>query len=101
LTVIFTKPPKSVIQNASHGAANRQIKALDGTAGSLGVLRHGFKCFGKKTDAAYCAAAHGMNPDNQRLYAANRLTVTRQVHYSQREPMKSLDLMLGLNGTPA
>ena len=50
-------------------------KALDGTAGSLGVLRHGFKCFGKKIDAAYCAAAHGMNPDNQRLYAANRLDV--------------------------
>jgi type I restriction enzyme R subunit len=42
-----------------------------------------------------------MNPDDQRLYAANRLTVTRQVHYSQREPMKSLDLMLGLNGAPA
>ncbi|KKK72669.1 hypothetical protein LCGC14_2901550, partial [marine sediment metagenome] len=44
--------------------------------------------------------AHSMNPDNERLYAANRLTVTRQVHYSQREPMKSLDLVLSLNGIP-
>jgi len=41
-----------------------------------------------------------MNSDDARLYAANRLTVTRQLHYSQREPAKSLDLGLGLNGIP-
>jgi len=75
-------------------------KALDGKRGSLGVLRHGFKCFGKQIDAAYFAPAHGMNPDNQRLYAANRLTVTRQLHYSEREPTKSLDVVLALNGIP-
>jgi type I restriction enzyme R subunit len=51
-----------------HGAGTATIvlddlsKALDGTAGSLGVLRHGFKCFGKRIDAAYFAPAHGMNP---------------------------------------
>ncbi|TVS13284.1 MAG: type I restriction endonuclease subunit R [Planctomycetaceae bacterium] len=75
-------------------------KALDGAAGSLGVLRHGFKCFGKRIYAAFFAPAHGMNPENARLYAANRLTVTRQLHYSQREPGKSLDLALSLNGIP-
>ena len=89
-----------------HGADTAAIvlddlcKALDGATGSLGVLRHGFKCFGKRIDAAYFAPAHGMNPENERLYQANRLTVTRQLHYSDREPAKSLDLVLSLNGIP-
>ena len=55
---------------------------------------------GKQIEAAFFAPAHGMNPDNARLYAANRLTVTRQLHYSQRESGKSLDLALSLNGIP-
>jgi type I restriction enzyme R subunit len=75
-------------------------KALDGAGGSLAVLRHGFKCFGKRIQAAYFAPAHGMNAESARLYAANRLTVTRQLHYSVREPNKSLDLVLSLNGIP-
>ncbi len=75
-------------------------KAMDGKKGTLGVLRHGFKCFGKKIEAAFFAPAHGMNPDNERLYAANRLTVTRQLHYSERQPGKSLDLVISLNGIP-
>lgn len=59
--------------------------------GSLNVIRHGFKCFGKRFRVAYFAPAHGMNPDTQRLYAANRLTITRQLHYSTAHE-KSLDL---------
>ena len=67
--------------------------------GSLDVLRHGFKCFGKLLRVAYFAPAHGMNPDTQRLYAANRLTVTRQLKYSPASE-NSLDLVLSLNGLP-
>ena len=52
--------------------------------GCLSVLRHGFKCFGKLFHAAYFAPASGMNPETQRLYAANRLTITRQLRYSNR-----------------
>jgi type I restriction enzyme, R subunit len=74
-------------------------KTLDGPAGALAVLRHGFKCFGKPVRAAYFAPAHGLNPQSQRLYAANRLTVTRQLRYSTRHD-KSLDLTLSLNGIP-
>ena len=33
--------------------------------GSLDVLRHGFKCYGKQLDLAYFAPAHGMNPATQ------------------------------------
>jgi len=67
--------------------------------GCLDVLRHGFKCYGKRLDLAYFAPAHGMNPETQRLYAANRLTVTRQLRYSTKSE-DSLDLVLSLNGLP-
>ena len=50
--------------------------------GCLKVLRHGFKCFGKLFRIAFFAPASGMNPDTLKLYQANRLTVTRQLHYS-------------------
>src|SRR5437016_5189078 len=50
--------------------------------GALHVLRHGFACFGKTVRLAYFAPASGMNPETAALYAANRLTVTRQVYFS-------------------
>ena len=74
-------------------------KALDGQAGALAVVRHGFKCFGKLIRVAYFAPAHGMNPESRRLYDANRLTVTRQVHYSTKHE-NSIDVVLALNGIP-
>jgi type I restriction enzyme R subunit len=67
--------------------------------GCLSVLRHGFKCFGKLFRVACFAPASGMNPDTQRLYAANRLTVTRQLRYSTRHG-NTLDVTLALNGIP-
>ena len=75
-------------------------RALDSEhEGCLSVLRHGFKCFGKRFRAAYFAPASGMNPDTQKLYAANRLTVTRQLRYSARHG-NTLDVTLALNGIP-
>ena len=67
--------------------------------GCLNVLRHGFKCFGKLYYVAYFRPASGMNPDVMERYRANRLTVTRQLHYSHRHS-NSLDLVLSLNGIP-
>jgi type I restriction enzyme R subunit len=67
--------------------------------GALDVLRHGFKCYGKQFQLAYFAPAHGMNPKTRALYAANRLTVTRQVKYSPASE-SSIDLVLSLNGLP-
>jgi type I restriction enzyme R subunit len=74
-------------------------KALDGQAGALSVIRHGFKCFGKLIRVAHFAPAHGMNPDSRRLYEANRLTLTRQLHYSTKNE-NSIDLLISLNGIP-
>ncbi len=67
--------------------------------GCLSVLRHGFKCFGKLFRVAYFAPASGMNPDTQKLYAANRLTITRQLFYSNK-CSNTLDVTLALNGIP-
>src|SRR3989337_109234 len=75
-------------------------KALDSEhEGCLKVLRHGFKSFGKSFRVAYFAPASGMNPETQKLYAANRLTVTRQLQYSARHS-NSLDMVLSINGIP-
>src|SRR5213593_1969620 len=54
------------------------IKELD-SKGSLHVLRHGFKFYGKTFRLAYFKPAHELNQDVLELYAKNRLTVTRQV----------------------
>ena len=54
-------------------------RALDSEhEGCLSVLRHGFKCFGKRFFVAYFAPASGMNPETQKRYEANRLTITRR-----------------------
>jgi len=87
-----------------HGTATESVilddlcKAMD-SRGSLDVLRHGFKSYGKTIRVAYFAPSHGMNPETQKLYAANHLTVTRQLLYKATSS-KSLDVVLGLNGIP-
>ena len=67
--------------------------------GSLATLRHGFKCYGRTLRAAYFQAAHGLNPELESRYAANRLGLTRQLRYSPRSE-NSVDVALSLNGIP-
>ncbi len=67
--------------------------------GCLKVLRHGFKCFGKLFKVAYFAPATSMNPDMANKYAANPLTVTRQLKYSTQNE-NSIDMVISLNGLP-
>lgn len=74
------------------------VKTLD-TRGSLDVLRHGFKFFGKKIDCAYFKPAHAMNPDILAKYAKNRLVVVRQLKFAPDED-KSVDMALFVNGFP-
>ena len=73
-------------------------KWLD-THGVLTTLRHGFKCFGKTLRIAFFRPAHGLNPDLEARYQANRLGLTRQLHFSPRNE-KSLDVVLSVNGVP-
>ncbi len=67
--------------------------------GSLATLRHGFKCYGRTLRVAFFKAAHELNPELEARYAANRLGLTRQLHYAPKSE-KSLDVTLSLNGIP-
>lgn len=67
--------------------------------GILKVLRHGFKCYGKKLKVAIFAPNNQMNPETLNLYNQNILSVTRQLYYSDKHK-NSLDLVLFLNGLP-
>ena len=73
-------------------------KWLD-TYGTLDTLRHGFKCFGKTLRIAFFRPAHGLNPELEARYRANRLGLTRQLHFSPRSE-QSLDVVLSVNGIP-
>ncbi|HHK41893.1 MAG TPA: type I restriction endonuclease subunit R, partial [Planctomycetaceae bacterium] len=81
-----------------HVVLDEVCKAMN-SRGSLDVIRHGFKCYGKQLDLAYFRPAHALNPDTFRLYHANRLTVTRQLRYSTRNE-NAIDLVLSINGVP-
>jgi len=67
--------------------------------GPLATLRHGFKCYGRTLRVAFFKAAHEMNPELEERYAANRLGITRQLHFSPRSEA-SLDVTISLNGIP-
>ena len=66
--------------------------------GTIDVLRHGMSDNGIDFRLAYFRPASGLNPDLETLYDANRLTVTRQLHYAG--DIKALDLAIFCNGLP-
>ncbi len=80
------------------GFLKRLAKELD-ARGTVQVLRHGVTDLGVAFRLAYFKPAHGLTPELVQLYEANRLTVTRQLHYDPSSE-KSLDLGLLLNGIP-
>jgi type I restriction enzyme, R subunit len=68
--------------------------------GVLDVLRHGVKDSGAKLKLAFFRPSSGLNPKVQKLYEGNLFSVVRQVHYSEKDATKSLDMVLFLNGLP-
>jgi type I restriction enzyme R subunit len=70
------------------------------TKGSLYVLRHGFKFFGKTFKLAYFKPNTNLNPDAWKDYEKNVLKIYRQVHFSKKNPNLSIDVILALNGVP-
>ena len=67
--------------------------------GVLDVLRKGVKDRGCDFKLTYFRPSSGMNPDHQTLYAQNRFSLIRQLHYSEKNE-NSLDMTLFLNGLP-
>lgn len=67
--------------------------------GTLHILRHGFKFFGKTIDMACFKPAHTLNNEIQERYQKNILSVTRQVpcHTVNND---TVDLLFPSNGLP-
>ena len=82
--------PQKLLDRMSRQIASR---------GVLDVLRKGIRDRGSHFHLTYFQPSSGMNPDHQRLYAQNRCSLIRQLHYSQKNE-KSLDMTLFLNGVP-
>lgn len=89
------------------------VTVLDGLSkelalkGTLHVLRHGFKCYGKTFRMAYFRPNTSMNPEAAENYAKNRLTITRQVAFTSvlKKPGGGnrrciIDVTLAVNGIP-
>ena len=100
-----SKAWETIVKN--NGAAAQSVllkrlrKQLD-DRGTLDVLRNGIEILGLRQplQLAQFKPALAMNPELQVKYAANRLRVVRQVHYSVNNAHESIDLVLFLNGIP-
>lgn len=69
------------------------------TKGTLHILRHGFKFYGKTFKLAYFKPAHGLVPETLALFNENRLHVTRQVPCHPLDG-STVDMVLSVNGIP-
>ncbi|XOQ45321.1 MAG: Type I site-specific restriction-modification system, R (restriction) subunit and related helicases [Clostridium sp.] len=67
--------------------------------GMIDVLRHGIKDYGVYLDLAYFQPASKLNDEIVKLYEKNRISVTRQVHYSTKNE-NSIDMLICVNGLP-
>jgi type I restriction enzyme, R subunit len=85
------------------------VKELD-IKGTLHVLRHGFKFYGKLFRLAYFKPAHGLNWEITGLYGKNQLTITRQTPCHPGDPPSpaglrragnpTVDMVFAVNGLP-
>ncbi|MDO9007998.1 MAG: type I restriction endonuclease [Thiobacillus sp.] len=64
----------------------------------LGVLKRGLDIDDAHFDLLYRLPYNDLNPEVQTRYAANIFSVTRQVHYSEVDSFKSVDMVLFVNG---
>ena len=102
---IAATQPKLWAEMATQHDSNLQPMLLDALGkeldikGSLHVLRHGFKFYGKLFRLAYFKPAHALSPDVLALYAHNQLTVTRQVPCHPGDH-STTDMVLAVNGLP-
>lgn len=100
-----TQPDQWEKLKSQHGAFVREnfrkrlVREIE-RRGALDVFRRGVKDLGCKFDLAYFKPETTMNEEHRRKYGSNVFTVVRQLHYSDRDPLKSIDLVIFLNGIP-
>ena len=76
-----------------------RLKREVGNRGIIDVLRNGVQHQQHSIRLFFGTPSAG-NQEAAALNALNRFSVTRQVHYSARNPNRSLDLVLFINGLP-
>ncbi|MFC4691271.1 type I restriction endonuclease subunit R [Dokdonia genika] len=66
---------------------------------TLEVLRNGVKDRGQRLELAYFKPGHNKTPEHEVAYAKNRLSIARQLKYSNRNN-NEIDIVLFINGIP-
>lgn len=88
-----------------HGGSELSAKLIDtlikerDTKGTLYIIRHGFKFYGKTFRLAYFKPAHGLVKETIELFNKNQLHVTRQVACNPADS-GTVDMVLSINGIP-
>ncbi|MGM0497328.1 MAG: type I restriction endonuclease subunit R [Bacteroidota bacterium] len=67
--------------------------------GMLDVIRNGFTDNGVKFHMAFFKPETSLNPETEKQYNQNILSITRQIHYSEKNE-NAVDIVLFLNGLP-
>ena len=80
-------------------AVVKRIAAECDKRGLLDVVRNGVRDRGQHLCLAYFRPPTRLNPETEKRYQQNRLTVMRQVHYDL-DSRHSIDMLLSLNGLP-
>ena len=91
------------IHGGEAAAAQKILKRLADQIdqrGTIDVLRGVVKDSGVTIRTAYFKPANTLTPELGEQYAANRLSVIRQLHHSESNAADSLDLVLAVNGIP-
>jgi type I restriction enzyme R subunit len=73
---------------------NRKIEK----EGILKVLKGGLRIDDAHLTLLYSQPYNTINPEVAKRFEQNIFSVTRQVHYSQADPLKSLDMVIFING---
>lgn len=103
--ILATQPETWEKLRSYHGAEVKQrflqrLASEIESRGTLDVLRRGVKDSGCGFKLVFFRPASGLNPKVQKLYEGNIFTVVRQLHFSEKDTGKSLDMGLFLNGIP-
>ncbi len=85
--------------DAAQRAFKRRIASELDSRGTVDVLRQGVVDLGVTIRLALFKPAHKLTAELERLYEANRVSVTRQLAYEQ-DTHKTLDMVLLVNGIP-
>ncbi len=79
----------------------RQVERSLKDVGTLLTLRRGVTVIPNiRVKLCHFRPASGLNPELERLYEANVLSVMRQVRYSAKDEQKAIDVVLFVNGIP-